>query len=343
MGIFSKLKDLLSRKKKVSTQIAQVNQEKIEIEQKKFDQGLKKSSSILNQSINEIATKYRRLDDELIEKIEETLLLFDIGTSSSKKILDAIVEELKYQNVTDPKLIKQVIVDKLFIYYIQDTDVDSGMKFIPNKTNVILVTGVNGVGKTTSIAKLAQKYKNEGHKVCLVAADTFRAGAIAQLDVWAKRIGVDIHKPQKDGQDPASVVFGGLDFAKKNNIDILICDTSGRLQNKINLMNELKKIDNVIKRFDGEQPIESLLVIDATTGQSGINQAKAFNEVTKVTGIILTKMDSTSKGGIILSIKDAFNLPVKFMGLGESLNDLEPFDLEMFIHGLTKELEINGE
>jgi fused signal recognition particle receptor len=183
MGIFSKLKDLLSRKKKVSTQIAQVNQEKIEIEQKKFDQGLKKSSSILNQSINEIATKYRRLDDELIEKIEETLLLFDIGTSSSKKILDAIVEELKYQNVTDPKLIKQVIVDKLFIYYIQDTDVDSGMKFIPNKTNVILVTGVNGVGKTTSIAKLAQKYKNEGHKVCLVAADTFRAGAIAQLDV----------------------------------------------------------------------------------------------------------------------------------------------------------------
>jgi fused signal recognition particle receptor len=154
---------------------------------------------------------------------------------------------------------------------------------------------------------------------------------------------VDIHKPQKDGQDPASVVFGGLDFAKKNNIDILICDTSGRLQNKINLMNELKKIDNVIKRFDGEQPIESLLVIDATTGQSGINQAKAFNEVTKVTGIILTKMDSTSKGGIILSIKDAFNLPVKFMGLGESLNDLEPFDLEMFIHGLTKELEINGE
>ncbi|MDR3257708.1 MAG: signal recognition particle-docking protein FtsY [Mycoplasmataceae bacterium] len=343
MGIFSKLKDLLSRKKKISNQIAQINKEKIEIEQKKFDQGLKKSSSILNQSINEIAIKYRRLDDELIEKIEETLLLFDIGTSSSQKILDAIVQELKYQNVTDPKLIKQIIIDKLFVYYIQDTDVDSGIKLFPNKTNVILVTGVNGVGKTTSIAKMAHKYKNEGHKVCLVAADTFRAGAIAQLDVWAKRIGVDIYKPQRDGQDPASVVFGGLEFAKNKNIDILICDTSGRLQNKINLMNELKKIDGVIKRFDGEQPVESLLVIDATTGQSGINQAKAFNEVTKVTGIILTKMDSTSKGGIVLSIKDAFNLPVKFMGLGESLNDLEQFDLEMFIHGLTKELEINGE
>jgi fused signal recognition particle receptor len=183
MGIFSKLKDLLSRKKKISNQIAQINKEKIEIEQKKFDQGLKKSSSILNQSINEIAIKYRRLDDELIEKIEETLLLFDIGTSSSQKILDAIVQELKYQNVTDPKLIKQIIIDKLFVYYIQDTDVDSGIKLFPNKTNVILVTGVNGVGKTTSIAKMAHKYKNEGHKVCLVAADTFRAGAIAQLDV----------------------------------------------------------------------------------------------------------------------------------------------------------------
>jgi fused signal recognition particle receptor len=183
MGIFSKFKDLLSRKKKISNQIAQVNNEKIEIEQKKFDQGLKKSSSILNQSINEIATKYRRLDDELIEKIEETLLLFDIGTSSSQKILDAIVQELKYQNVTDPKLIKQIIVDKLFVYYIQDTDVDSSIKLFPNKTNVILVTGVNGVGKTTSIAKMAHKYKKEGRKVCLVAADTFRAGAIAQLDV----------------------------------------------------------------------------------------------------------------------------------------------------------------
>jgi fused signal recognition particle receptor len=152
---------------------------------------------------------------------------------------------------------------------------------------------------------------------------------------------VPIFKPQKDGQDPASVVYGGMDYAKKNNIDIVICDTSGRLQNKIHLMNELKKINGVIKRFDNEQPIESLLVIDATTGQSGIKQAQAFNEVTNVTGIILTKMDSTSKGGIILSIKDAFNLPVKFIGLGESLTDLEPFDLEMFIHGLIGELKID--
>ncbi|MDR1012944.1 MAG: signal recognition particle-docking protein FtsY [Lactobacillales bacterium] len=341
MGIFSKFKNLLSGKKKVSDQIAKVNQEKVEIEQKKFDQGLKKSSSLLNNSINEIAAKYRRLDDELIENIEEALLSFDIGTSASQKILEAIVAEIKYQNITNHELIKQIIVDKLFVYYIQDTDVNSDIKLIPNKTNVILVTGVNGVGKTTSIAKLAHLYKNKNYKVCVVAADTFRAGAIAQLEVWANRIGIHIFKPQKDGQDPASVVYGGLDFAKKNEIDILICDTSGRLQNKVHLMNELKKINGVINKFDADQPVESLLVIDATTGQSGIVQAKVFNEVTKVTGIVLTKMDSTSKGGIILSIKDAFNLPVKFIGLGESLSDIEPFDLEMFIHGLIKELEIN--
>jgi fused signal recognition particle receptor len=183
MGLFSKFKDLLSRKKKVSQQIAQVNQEEVKIEQKKFDDGLKKSSTILNEAINKITTKYRRLDDELVENIEETLLFLDIGTSATQKILDAIVNEIKYQNVTDPNLIKQIIIDKLFVYYIQDTDINSDIKLLPNKMNVILVTGVNGVGKTTSIAKLAQRYKSAGHKVCLVAADTFRAGAIAQLDI----------------------------------------------------------------------------------------------------------------------------------------------------------------
>ncbi|GHU30759.1 signal recognition particle receptor FtsY [Bacilli bacterium] len=341
MGFFSKLKGLFKRKPDVGKQIAEVNQENEVIEQKKFDEGLKKSASALNQSINNIAKKYRRLDDELIESIEEALISFDIGTSSTKKILEAIVEEIKYQNVTDPDLIKQIIVDKLFIYYIQDTNTNTDMNIIPNKFNVILVTGVNGVGKTTSIAKIAHKYKKAGYKVCLIAADTFRAGAVAQLDVWAQRIGIPIFKPQKDGQDPASVVYGGLDYAKKNGIDLVICDTSGRLQNKVNLMNELKKIDTIIKKFDSSQPTESLLVIDATTGQSGVNQAVAFNEVTKLTGIILTKIDSTSKGGIILPIKDAFNLPVKFIGLGESLDDLKPFDLEMFIHGLTLSLDVN--
>ncbi|MDR0675147.1 MAG: signal recognition particle-docking protein FtsY [Mycoplasmataceae bacterium] len=341
MGLFVKFKNLLNRKKKISEQIAKINQGQIEIEQKKFDDGLKKSSSILNEAINKITTKYHRLDDELIETIEETLLSFDIGTSATDKILNAIIDEIKYQNVTDPELIKQIIIDKLFVYYIQDTDINSDIKLLSNTINIILVTGVNGVGKTTSIAKLAYRYKKAGYRVLLIAADTFRAGAVAQLEVWTNRIGVTIFKPQKDGQDPASVVYGGLDYAKKNKMDIIICDTSGRLQNKVHLMNELKKINEIIKKFDSQQPVESLLVIDATTGQSGIRQAQVFNEVTKVSGIILTKMDSTSKGGIVLSIKDAFNLPVKFIGLGESLSDLEPFDLEMFIQGLTKELIIN--
>jgi fused signal recognition particle receptor len=182
MGLFTKFSDLLKRKKKVSTQIAEINQEKTEIEQNKFDSGLKKSSTVLNEAINKITAKYRRLDDELIESIEEALLLFDIGTNATQKILNAIIDEIKYQNVTDPELIKQIIVDKLFVYYIQDTDIDSDLKLIPQKTNVILVTGVNGVGKTTSIAKLAYRYKNAGYRVCLVAADTFRAGAVAQLE-----------------------------------------------------------------------------------------------------------------------------------------------------------------
>jgi fused signal recognition particle receptor len=183
MGFFSKLKDLIYHKKKISKQIEEKNQEKVFIEQKKFDDGLKKSSSILGEKINEIAKRYRRLDDDLVETIEETLLSFDIGTSATKKILDAIVEEIKYQNVQDPELIKQIIVDKLFVYYIQDTSVDTSLNLSKEKMNVILVTGVNGVGKTTSIAKMAYRFKNEGYKVCLIAGDTFRAGAVEQLGI----------------------------------------------------------------------------------------------------------------------------------------------------------------
>jgi fused signal recognition particle receptor len=183
MGLFVKFKNLLNRKKKISEQIAKINQGQIEIEQKKFDDGLKKSSSILNEAINKITTKYHRLDDELIETIEETLLSFDIGTSATDKILNAIIDEIKYQNVTDPELIKQIIIDKLFVYYIQDTDINSDIKLLSNTINIILVTGVNGVGKTTSIAKLAYRYKKAGYRVLLIAADTFRAGAVAQLEV----------------------------------------------------------------------------------------------------------------------------------------------------------------
>ena len=341
MGFWSKLKNLFTKKKnKVAKQIEEKNAENSVIVQEKFDAGLKKSRDSLTNSINNIARKYQRIDDAMLEEIEESLLLFDIGPKSTQKIMDSIIDEIKYQRVEDPNIIKEIIIDKLFVYYIQNTDIDFSINVKENTTNVILITGANGVGKTTSIAKLAYLYKQKGYKVSLVAADTFRAGAIQQLKIWAVKIGVPIFTPIKENQDPASVIYTGVSNAKEKGVDIVICDTSGRLQNKTNLMNELKKIENVIKKFDPTQPCESLLVIDATTGQSGINQAKAFNEVTKLTGIILTKIDSTSKGGIVLAIKDAFNLPVKFIGLGESLDDLREFDLESFIQSLTNSIDL---
>ena len=340
MGIWNRVKSIFSGKNKVVKEIQKKNESNSLITQEKFDAGLRKSSGSLDTFVNNIAKKYHKVNDEMIEEIEETLLQYDLGPKACSKIMDSIVEEIKFQRVEDPNLVKQIIVDKLFVYYIQNTDINVDINIKPNTTNVVWVTGANGVGKTTSIAKLAAKYKNEGYKISLVAGDTFRAGAIEQLKVWANKLELPIFTPSKPGQDPASVIYNGVSHAKENGIDIVICDTSGRLQNKVNLMNELKKIDTVIKKFDPSQPCESLLVIDATTGQSGINQAKAFNEVTKITGIVLTKMDSTSKGGIILAIKDALNLPVKFIGLGESLEDIEEFNLEQFIKGLTENINL---
>ncbi|WP_040538331.1 signal recognition particle-docking protein FtsY [Malacoplasma iowae] len=310
------------------------------VSQKKFDDGLKKSSSNLSQAIAEISKKYKEVDESLYESIEELLISYDVGVTATMKIVDAIRDEINFQNVKDPKLIKEIIVDKIFTYYIQDTNVNTFLNVKNDRTNVILVTGVNGVGKTTSIAKIANKFKKEKKKILLVAGDTFRAGAVEQLNVWSQKIGTDIVLPDKPNQDPASVIYMGLKKGYEEKYDLIICDTSGRLQNKVNLMNELKKIHQVIHKFDNSAPHEVLLVLDATTGQSGIIQAKAFKEITDVTGIILAKMDSTSKGGIILSIKDNFDIPVKYIGLGEKLEDLSPFDLEKFIIGITKELKI---
>ncbi|MDR2557872.1 MAG: signal recognition particle-docking protein FtsY [Mycoplasmataceae bacterium] len=340
MGIFQKFKHLFNRKPAVADQVAQKNLDHTFVEQTKFDDGLKLSANSLNSAVNQIAAKYYQLDDVTIERIEEALIMYDVGPNATKKILDAIVQEIKLQKVQDPQLIKQIIIDKLIIYYIQNTATSSELNLINGQLNVILITGVNGVGKTTTIAKLTSYLLKQNKRVCLVAADTFRAGAVAQLGIWAEKLNVPIFKPKTDGQDPASVVYEGVKYAQENHFDVVLCDTSGRLQTKVNLMNELKKINDIIKKFLPNQPIESLLVLDATSGQNGIFQAKAFNEVTKLTGVVLTKMDSTSKGGVILSIKDAFNLPIKFIGLGEGIDDLMPFDLELFIHGLTSELEI---
>ncbi|KFB07573.1 signal recognition particle-docking protein FtsY [Malacoplasma iowae] len=348
MGFLKKLIDKIKGKKTLSEKIEEKNIEnKAEVyvkqesvSQKKFDDGLKKSSSNLSQAIAEISKKYKEVDESLYESIEELLISYDVGVTATMKIVDAIRDEINFQNVKDPKLIKEIIVDKIFTYYIQDTNVNTFLNVKNDRTNVILVTGVNGVGKTTSIAKIANKFKKEKKKILLVAGDTFRAGAVEQLNVWSQKIGTDIVLPDKPNQDPASVIYMGLKKGYEEKYDLIICDTSGRLQNKVNLMNELKKIHQVIHKFDNSAPHEVLLVLDATTGQSGIIQAKAFKEITDVTGIILAKMDSTSKGGIILSIKDNFDIPVKYIGLGEKLEDLSPFDLEKFIIGITKELKI---
>ncbi len=317
-----------------TTQIAKTDQTT-------FDKGLKKSGGAFQEAINDLVKQNAKVDQAMLDNIEEMLIGFDVGTGATRKIMQAIEDEIKYQNVEDPKLVKQIIVDKIFVYYIQDTIIDSGLNIKDGKTNVILVSGVNGVGKTTTIAKLAKRLLDMNKTVCLIAGDTFRAGAVEQLDIWAQRLNIHCFKPKTSGQDPASVIYEGVKWASENKIDVVLCDTSGRLQNKINLMNELKKIDSVIKKFVSDQPCESLLVLDATTGQSGIIQAKAFSEVTKLTGIVLTKMDSTSKGGIILAIKDNFNIPVKFIGLGETYNDLQPFDIEKFVIGLTKDFDAN--
>lgn len=340
MGLFKKILSTIKAKKSVAKQIKEKKLASNVINQKKFDLGLKKSSGSFKQALEQLAAKYHTVNEELLEAIEAALLMFDIGTSATSKIMQAITDEIKFQKVSDPKLIEQIVYDKLLVYYIQDSLVDTSLNLQANQTNVILVTGVNGVGKTTSIAKLAKMLKNLKYKVMIVAADTFRAGAVSQLAIWANRVGVSIYQPQKANQDPASVIYQALTIAKKDKYDVIICDTSGRLQNKINLMNELKKIDQVIKKFEPSQPCESLLVLDATTGQNGISQARAFNEVTKLSGIILTKMDSTSKGGIVLAIKDAFSLPVKLIGFGEQVDDLQAFDIENFIMALATNLAI---
>ncbi|AAF30547.1 signal recognition particle-docking protein FtsY [Ureaplasma parvum] len=349
MGFFKKIFNKILGKKdteQISQEISQKNEENriLKLEDNsinKFNEGLRKSSSALTDAINELAVKYIDIDERWYEHLEEVLISYDVGYVATNKIIESIRNEMIYQKVNDPDLIKSIIIDKIFIYYIQDTEINTAINLKENQTNVVLVVGVNGVGKTTSIAKITKKFIDENKKVLLVAGDTFRAGAVEQLKVWAQRLGVDIELPNKEGQDPASVIYAGVKKGYEQKYDLVICDTSGRLQNKINLMNELKKIHDVIHKFDEYAPHETLLVLDATQGQSGINQAKAFNEVTKISGIILTKMDSTSRGGIVLAIKDAFNIPVKLIGLGEKLEDLSVFDLEMYVDSIVLGMKLD--
>lgn len=296
------------------------------------------SASNFGKKLLELQNRYTKIDEEFFEELEELLIMADINSQLVYLMIEKIKREVKTNQIDNPKLIGEIVADQMFVIYTNNSVVNTQLNYQDNRLNVFIFVGVNGSGKTTSIAKIANKYASQGKKVLIAAADTFRAGAVNQLGIWAQRIGVEIVKPDKEGVDPSSVVYKAMEKATQENYDLLVIDTAGRLQNKVNLMNELNKMVSIIQRFEPSAPHESLLVLDATTGQNGLSQAKAFKEVANLTGIILTKMDGTSKGGIVLSIKDEYNLNVKYLGLGESLDDLQEFDLDMFIYQMTKDL-----
>ena len=320
MGIFNKIKNIFTKS----------NDEEV------YDKGLEKTRREFVSKLGNLSKKYKFVNEDYFEELEDILIMADIGINTVLKFVDLLKKRVKQENIKDTDYLKEVIVDELFIMYVNDSIVDSKIHESNNGPTVILFIGVNGVGKTTTIGKIAYKYKQNGKKVMLIAGDTFRAGACEQLEEWANRIGVTM--VTNNSNDPSSVIFDGLDKAILENYDIVLIDTAGRLQNKVNLMQELAKINKVIKSKIEDAPHETLLVIDATTGQNGISQAKSFKEITDITGIVLTKLDGTAKGGIVLAIKEEVNIPVKFVGLGEKETDLEIFDIEKYIYGLFKDL-----
>ncbi len=294
----------------------------------KIKAGLQKTRTSIADSVNSIINSFTKIDEEFFEELEEILVMADIGFATSTEICDKMRAKIKETGETDPNVIKEMM--KEIISDMLGEDV--GLK-LETKPSVILVIGVNGVGKTTSIGKIAAQLKNEGKKVVLGAADTFRAAAIDQLGIWADRAGVSMVK-SVEGTDPASVVFDTIASAKAQKADVIICDTAGRLHNKRNLMDELAKINRVIERELPDADVEALLVLDAATGQNAVNQAKEFKNVTNVTGIVLTKLDGTAKGGIVIPIKNELNIPVKFIGVGEGIDDLQPFNAKEFAEGI---------
>ncbi|WP_156289037.1 signal recognition particle-docking protein FtsY [Oceanobacillus salinisoli] len=331
MGFMDKLKSKFTQ-----------NKETEEISEK-YKEGMKKSRNTFSGKINDLIARYRKVDEDFFEELEEVLISADVGVMTVMDLIDELKMEVKRQNIKDTKEVKNVISEKLVeIYYGDENEEIEKLKVKEDELSVILVVGVNGVGKTTSIGKLAHQLKTQGKNVVLAAGDTFRAGAIEQLEVWGERAGVDVIK-QSAGSDPAAVIFDGIKAAKSRGADVLICDTAGRLQNKVNLMNELAKVKRVIEREIPGAPHEVLLVLDATTGQNALSQAKTFSEATDVTGIVLTKLDGTAKGGIVLAIRNELNIPVKFVGLGEKVDDLQQFDAHAFVYGLFADMMEDSE
>ena len=327
MGFFTNLKNAFKKD----------NNDNKKEDIKRYEKGLTKSRDGFVSNLINLTNKYTKVNEEFLNELEEVLIMADIGITTVTKFMDKIRKRVRNEKITDPKALKEVIVDELFIIYVNNEVIVNKINLQDNGPTVILFVGVNGVGKTTTIAKLAKKYKKQGKSVLLIAGDTFRAGAYAQLKDWALKIDTYFYG-NVSACDPASVVYDGLKKAEELKPDIIMIDTAGRLQNKVNLMNELAKINKIIKREIPNAPHETLLVIDATTGQNGINQAKEFSKLTCITGIVLTKLDGTAKGGIVLAIKEELKIPVKFVGLGEGEEDLEVFDIDKYIYGLFKDM-----
>ncbi|WP_020615320.1 signal recognition particle-docking protein FtsY [Paenibacillus daejeonensis] len=317
MSFFKRLKESISSKTEAVTTV--------------FKEGLTKTRTAFVEKVEELITRRKKIDEEFFEELEEILIGADVGVNTVMELIDELRKEVKKRKIEDAAELQPVLSEKL-VEMLRGQE-DPRLKMAESGMTVILFVGVNGVGKTTSIGKLAHRFKSEGKSVMLAAGDTFRAGAIEQLEVWGQRVGVDVIK-QHSGADPAAVMFDAVKAAKQRGVDVLLCDTAGRLQNKNNLMEELNKIFRVIQREVPSAPHEVLLVLDATTGQNAMSQAKLFGEKSGVTGLVLTKLDGTAKGGIVIAIRNELNLPVKFVGLGEKMGDLQQFDSEQFVHAL---------
>lgn len=317
MSFFKKLKESISSKTESVT--------------KQFKDGLEKTRKGFVEKVADLITRRKKIDEEFFEELEEILIGADVGVNTVMQLIDDLRDEVRKRKIEDAADLQPILSEKLVELLRGDENND--LRLNPDGITVILFVGVNGVGKTTTIGKLAHHYKQQGKKVIMAAGDTFRAGAIEQLEVWGERAGVEVIK-QQAGSDPAAVMFDAVQAAKQRGADILLCDTAGRLQNKSNLMEELNKIFRVIQREIPGAPHEVLMVLDATTGQNALSQAKLFGEKSGVTGLVLTKLDGTAKGGIVIAIRQELSLPVKLVGLGEKMEDLQKFDSELFVHGL---------
>lgn len=317
MSFFKKLKESITTKTEAVTS--------------KFKEGLSKTRTAFVDRVEDLFSRRKKIDEDFYEELEEILIGADVGVNVVMELIEELRAEVKKRKIEEAKDLRPVLTEKL-VELLSGTE-DNSLAMAPSGLTIILFVGVNGVGKTTTIGKLAHRFKQQGKKVLMAAGDTFRAGAIEQLEVWGQRVGVDVIK-QQAGSDPAAVMFDAVQAAKTRGVDILLCDTAGRLQNKSNLMEELNKIYRVIRREVPEAPHEVLLVLDSTTGQNAMTQAKLFGEKTGVTGLVLTKLDGTAKGGIVVAIRQELDIPVKFVGLGEKMDDLQPFDSEQFVAGL---------